>query len=66
MPRHDRPTAAAEDWQEHPIAWFAALLRAEDRCDQRTVHEALANLNRLGYIVVPIPPKPPDRKGVSA
>jgi hypothetical protein len=50
--------------EDHPIAWFSALLRGVDRNDKALVDNAQNHLERLGYFVVPMPPKDSCRKGV--
>jgi hypothetical protein len=59
--RYDSPRLDGED---HPIAWFSALLRGVDRNDKALVEEAERRLERLGFFVVSMPPNDPDRKGV--
>jgi hypothetical protein len=65
MSKRRRPNSHRDDPTNHPIAWFSALLRAVDRNDETSVNEALARLERLGYFVVPMPPKDDGRKGVA-
>ena len=52
------------DGDDHPIAWFSALLRGVDRNDKALVEEAERRLEGLGYIVVPTLPTPLNPKGV--
>jgi hypothetical protein len=65
MPNRRRPMSPRGDWDEHPIVWFSALLRGVDSRDNPLIDHALAQLERLGYFVVPYPPKNCDRKGVA-
>jgi hypothetical protein len=64
MPKRPRSDSSPLGGENHPIAWFSTLLRAVDRNDQALVAEALARLERLGYFVVPYPPKDRGRQGV--
>jgi hypothetical protein len=43
------------DATNHPIAWFAALLRGVDERDPILVHAAQYQLERLGYCIVTMP-----------
>ncbi len=54
-----------EKGEDHPIAWFSALVRGLDRNDKGLVAEAERRLERLGFIVVPTLPTDTDRKGVA-
>jgi hypothetical protein len=50
---------------DHPIAWFSALLRGVAEADSILIETAERHLERLGYFVVPMPrPTPPrDAEG---
>jgi hypothetical protein len=61
--RSKRPTDARDDAEKHPIAWFSALLRGVDRDDQDLIDRAVGELEQLGYFVVPMPPRNPERAG---
>lgn len=59
-----RIESRGRDWDEsgrHPIAWFSALMRGIDQRDLRLVDRAQAELERLGYFVVPFPPADRER-----
>jgi hypothetical protein len=60
-----RPERRQRDDEDHPIAWFSALLRGVDRQDKALVEEAQDRLEGLGYFVVPMPPKDPGTKGAA-
>ncbi len=64
MPKCQKHDPRPPDPANHPIAWFSALLRGVDRHDKKLVEEAQDRLERLGYFVVPMPPKDSDRKAV--
>ena len=66
MPKHHRPDFPPMDGENHPIAWFSALLRGVDRDDKALVEEAEKRLERLGYFVVPFPREGCGRKGVTS
>jgi len=61
--RSKRPPRSTYDASDHPIAWFSALLRGVDRNDNRLIGEALTNLQRLGFSVVPMPLRPDPQGG---
>jgi hypothetical protein len=65
MPKRLRSDSPPMEGENHPIVWFSALLRGVDRNDKALVEEAEQRLERLGYFVVPFPPKDCDRKGVT-
>ncbi len=66
MPKRHRSDSPPMDGENHPIAWFSALLRGVDRNDKALVEEAEKRLERLGFFVVPFPPEDRDRKGVTS
>jgi hypothetical protein len=63
--RSKRPPRSTYDASDHPIAWFSALLRGVDRDDQRLIGEALTNLQRLGFSVVPMSRRSPAKDGAN-
>jgi hypothetical protein len=65
MSKRSRIKHSLPESEAHPIVWFSALLRGVESNDPSLVHEAQACLERLGYFVVPYPPKDPDKKGVA-
>jgi hypothetical protein len=65
MPNRRPSNSNQDDPANHPIAWFCALLRAVDRNDETLIDEALERLEKLGYFVVPYPPRDGGTKGVA-
>ena len=48
---------AWDDSGAHPISWFAALMRGIAEGNSPLVDRAQAELEQLGYFVVPFPPR---------
>jgi hypothetical protein len=65
MPKRHRSHPDRTEGENHPIAWFSALLRGVERKDKTLVDQAQDELERLGYFVVPYPPNDPGKKGVA-
>ncbi|MFI5456826.1 MAG: hypothetical protein ACHRXM_15370 [Isosphaerales bacterium] len=65
MPKRYRSHLHQTEGENHPIAWFSALLRGVDRNDKTLVDEAQDQLEQLGYFVVPFHPSDPSKKGVA-
>lgn len=60
----DRDKKRGRAWDEagrHPIAWFSALVRGVDEQNLALIDRAQAELEMLGYFVVPYPSS--DRRG---
>ena len=49
MPKADTSDNTPENYIDSPIAWFAELLLASNRCDVDRATEAKGQLSRLGW-----------------
>jgi hypothetical protein len=51
MHKPNTNTDAPRDWAEEPVAWFAEMEIARERCDFERAAEAQRQLRRLGVHV---------------